>query len=60
MQKEDIHFAGDGRCPQLSVGPIDPKPGPILPKDEADALKEVIISEPQQANNIEAIIKIKI
>ena len=60
MQKEDIHFAGDGRCPQLSVGPIDPKPGPILPKDEAAAVKEVIISEPKQANKIDATTKIKI
>ena len=60
MQNEDIHLPAEGRCPQLSVGPIAPKPGPILPKDAAEALKEVTISKPKQENNTEAMTKIKI
>ena len=51
MQNEDIHLAPEGRWPQLSEGPISPKPGPILPIDDADALKEVTMSSPKQAKN---------
>ena len=46
IQKETIHFAEDGKCPHVSVGPTEPKEGPIFPKEDADADKDVIISNP--------------
>ena len=46
MQKEINHFAEEGKCPHVSVGPTEPKEGPILPKEDADADKDVIISKP--------------
>ena len=46
MQKETSHFAEDGKCPHVSVGPTEPREGPILPKDDADAARDVIISNP--------------
>ena len=44
IQKVDIHFANEGRWPQLSVGPISPNPGPIFPIEDAAILKDVTIS----------------
>ena len=46
IQKETNHFAEDGKCPHVSVGPTEPKEGPIFPKEDADADKDVIISNP--------------
>ena len=60
MQKHAVPLANVVRCPQLSIGPIDPNPGPILPIDDADALKDVIKSRPVEEKIIEANTNIKI
>ena len=46
MQKLISHFAKSVKCPQLLVGPIAPKPGPILPIADAEAVKAVVKSKP--------------
>ena len=46
IQKEMSHFAEAGKCPHVSVGPTEPNEGPIFPKEDADADKDVIISNP--------------
>ena len=56
IQKHDIHFKEECKCPQFSEGPMVPNPGPILPIDEAEALNDVIIS----ISNIENITEEKI
>ena len=60
MQNVDIHFANDGRWPQLSVGPISPNPGPIFPIEDAAILKDVIISNSKKEKIIAVATKIKI
>ena len=42
IQKLVNHLAKSVRCPQLPVGPIAPRPGPIFPMAEAEAVKDVI------------------
>ena len=60
IQKHDSHFAIGGKCPHVSEGPIDPNPGPIFPREEADAVNEVIRSCPNNENRIEDTTKINI
>ena len=42
-----------GKCPHVSEGPIEPSPGPIFPREEADAVNEVRMSCPNNANKTE-------
>ena len=58
MQKLVNHLAKSVKCPQLSVGPILPKPGPILPSADADAVNEVVISSPVVDNTTDVNAKI--
>ena len=44
----------------MSVGPIKPNPGPILPIDDAEADKDVTISILNEENIIAPIINISI
>ena len=46
MQNDTSHLADEGKCAHESVGPTDPKDGPILPIEDADADKDVTISNP--------------
>ena len=60
IQKLQIHLANIGKCPQFSVGPIVPNPGPMLPIAEALAVKDVIVSKPNMDNIIAHAPKINI
>ena len=60
MQNEANHLAISGRCPQLFAGPTEPKAGPILPIELAEAANAVSISRPNIANIIAVKTKIKI
>ena len=46
IQKLVNHLAKSVRYPQFSDGPIAPRPGPIFPMAEAEAVKDVIKSNP--------------
>ena len=60
IQKEISHFADDGKWPHESVGPTEPKEGPIFPIDDAAAVKDVSISNPSIENISAEATKIKI
>ena len=60
MQKLVNHFAKSVRWPQLLDGPIEPIPGPTLPREEADAVIDDIKSNPVEDNVNAVIIKINI
>ena len=58
MQKLVNHFAISVRWPQLFIGPIEPRPGPIFPIAEAEAVNDVIKSNPVVDKNRAVNIKI--
>ena len=59
IQNDAVNFEKEFKLPQLSVGPISPNAGPILPIEAAEADTAVIIFSPFSANTIDAITKIK-
>jgi hypothetical protein len=60
IQKLVSHFAKSDRCPQLSVGPMEPNPGPTLPIADAEAVKAEVTSKPVIDNTIAVKTKITI
>lgn len=58
IKKEQNHFAETDKCAKLFTGLTEPKPGPILPKEEAAAPKAEIKSKPKSVNITDAITKI--
>ena len=48
------------RCDQFPDGPIEPNPGPIFPREEADAVNEVSMSCPNNENRTEDATNINI
>ena len=60
IQNDATHLPTSCICAQLSIGPIKPKPGPILPIAEAEAVKEVTKSRPVKEKTIAANMNINI
>lgn len=58
MRALKSHLAQAGKMAKLPVGPVLPKPSPMLPRQSRVEEKQVSMSVPQRATRTEEIIQV--